>query len=86
MVSLPIVIDTSPTPSYKPTSSIKTNAMAEIIPRSDGTLNPSGVRFGSAEIYNIVEQFPEVYRHTGIFFFNFCPFTSPLKKLLQSQI
>ena len=28
--------------------------------RSDGTLNPSGVRFGSAEIYNIVEQFPEV--------------------------
>ena len=31
-----------------------------IIIRSDGTLNPSGVRFGSAEIYNIVEQFPEV--------------------------
>ena len=28
--------------------------------RSDGTLNPSGVRFGSAEIYNIVEQFTEV--------------------------
>ena len=28
--------------------------------RSDGTLNPSGVRFGSAEIYNIVEEFPEV--------------------------
>jgi acetoacetyl-CoA synthetase len=28
--------------------------------RSDGTLNPSGVRFGSAEIYNIVEQFKEV--------------------------
>ncbi len=28
--------------------------------RSDGTLNPSGVRFGSAEIYNIVEQFEEV--------------------------
>ncbi|XP_023339584.1 acetoacetyl-CoA synthetase isoform X2 [Eurytemora carolleeae] len=28
--------------------------------RSDGTLNPSGVRFGSAEIYNIVEQFPEI--------------------------
>lgn len=25
--------------------------------RSDGTLNPSGVRFGSAEIYNVVEQF-----------------------------
>ena len=37
--------------------------MAEIILRSDGTLNPSGVRFGSAEIYNIVEQFPEVCRH-----------------------
>ena len=28
--------------------------------RSDGTLNPSGVRFGSAEIYNIVDEFPEV--------------------------
>lgn len=25
--------------------------------RSDGTLNPSGVRFGSAEIYNIVQNF-----------------------------
>ncbi|XP_031552473.1 acetoacetyl-CoA synthetase-like [Actinia tenebrosa] len=28
--------------------------------RSDGTLNPNGVRFGSAEIYNIVERFDEV--------------------------
>ncbi|XP_064620174.1 acetoacetyl-CoA synthetase-like [Lineus longissimus] len=28
--------------------------------RSDGTLNPSGVRFGSAEIYNIVETFKEI--------------------------
>ncbi|KAG0716834.1 Acetoacetyl-CoA synthetase [Chionoecetes opilio] len=28
--------------------------------RSDGTLNPNGVRFGSAEIYAIVEQFEEV--------------------------
>jgi len=28
--------------------------------RSDGTLNPSGVRFGSAEIYNIVEQFDQI--------------------------
>ncbi|CAG8568363.1 5644_t:CDS:10 [Ambispora leptoticha] len=28
--------------------------------RSDGTLNPGGVRFGSAEIYNIVESFPQV--------------------------
>ncbi|KAG7163432.1 Acetoacetyl-CoA synthetase-like [Homarus americanus] len=28
--------------------------------RSDGTLNPNGVRFGSAEIYNIVEKFEEV--------------------------
>jgi acetoacetyl-CoA synthetase len=27
--------------------------------RSDGTLNPSGVRFGSAEIYNIVEHMGE---------------------------
>ncbi|XP_031161209.1 acetoacetyl-CoA synthetase [Sander lucioperca] len=28
--------------------------------RSDGTLNPNGVRFGSSEIYNIVEAFEEV--------------------------
>ena len=28
--------------------------------RSDGTLNPNGVRFGSAEIYNIVEPFDEI--------------------------
>lgn len=28
--------------------------------RSDGTLNPSGVRFGSAEIYNTVEKLEEV--------------------------
>ncbi|KAK3750651.1 hypothetical protein QZH41_012831, partial [Actinostola sp. cb2023] len=28
--------------------------------RSDGTLNPNGIRFGSAEIYNIVERFDEV--------------------------
>jgi acetoacetyl-CoA synthetase len=25
--------------------------------RSDGTLNPNGVRFGSAEIYNVVDKF-----------------------------
>lgn len=29
--------------------------------RADGVLNPSGVRFGSAEIYNVVEEyFPQV--------------------------
>lgn len=28
--------------------------------RSDGTLNPNGVRFGSSEIYNIVESFKEI--------------------------
>lgn len=28
--------------------------------RSDGVLNPSGIRFGSAEIYNVVEQCSEV--------------------------
>ena len=28
--------------------------------RSDGTLNPNGVRFGSAEIYNVVERLNEV--------------------------
>ena len=28
--------------------------------RSDATLNPGGVRIGTAEIYNIVEQMPEI--------------------------
>ncbi|XP_071849062.1 acetoacetyl-CoA synthetase-like isoform X2 [Apostichopus japonicus] len=28
--------------------------------RSDGTLNPNGVRFGSSDIYNIVETLPEI--------------------------
>ncbi|GFV80936.1 acetoacetyl-CoA synthetase [Trichonephila clavipes] len=28
--------------------------------RSDETLNPQGIRFGSSEIYNIVNKFPEV--------------------------
>ncbi|TPX68574.1 hypothetical protein SpCBS45565_g03060 [Spizellomyces sp. 'palustris'] len=29
-------------------------------PSSDGTLNPAGVRFGSAELYNILDQFPQL--------------------------
>jgi len=29
----------------------------EVIIFSDGTLNPNGIRFGSAEIYSIVDQF-----------------------------
>lgn len=28
--------------------------------RSDGTLNPNGVRFGSAEIYSVIEPFDEI--------------------------
>lgn len=28
--------------------------------RSDGVLNPSGVRFGSAEIYSVIARFPEI--------------------------
>ena len=28
--------------------------------RSDGTLNPGGVRFGSAEIYNVLASVPEI--------------------------
>lgn len=31
-----------------------------VLGRSDGVLNPAGVRFGSAEIYNVVEQIEEV--------------------------
>lgn len=33
---------------------------AVMLGRSDGTLNPGGVRFGSADLYNIVETFSEV--------------------------
>ncbi|KIW30206.1 acetoacetate-CoA ligase [Cladophialophora immunda] len=32
----------------------------QMLGRSDGVLNPSGVRFGSSEIYNVVRLFPEV--------------------------
>ena len=38
----------------------KTNGGIVMLGRSDGTLNPNGVRFGSAEIYNIVEPFEEI--------------------------
>jgi acetoacetyl-CoA synthetase len=31
-----------------------------ILGRSDATLNAGGVRIGTAEIYRVVEQFPEV--------------------------
>ncbi|ORY75798.1 acetoacetate-CoA ligase [Protomyces lactucae-debilis] len=33
---------------------------AILLSRSDGVLNPSGVRFGSAEIYGITDKFPEI--------------------------
>jgi acetoacetyl-CoA synthetase len=32
----------------------------QMLGRSDGTLNPGGVRFGSAEIYHVVEAFKEI--------------------------
>jgi acetoacetyl-CoA synthetase len=32
----------------------------QMLGRSDGTLNPSGVRFGSSELYNIMTNFPTV--------------------------
>ena len=38
----------------------KTQGGVVMLGRSDGTLNPNGVRFGSAEIYNIVEPFIEI--------------------------
>ncbi|OMJ20450.1 Acetoacetyl-CoA synthetase [Smittium culicis] len=37
----------------------KTNGVF-MLGRSDGTLNPNGIRFGSAEIYNVVNRFDEV--------------------------
>ena len=39
---------------------ITENAGFIIYGRSDTTLNPGGVRLGTAEIYNIVEKFPEI--------------------------
>ena len=52
--------------------------------RSDGTLNPNGVRFGSAEIYNIVEPYieiedrytkmGEIFKYEGIFSIKFSLF------------
>ncbi|KAJ2616014.1 hypothetical protein H4S08_000975 [Coemansia sp. RSA 1365] len=37
-----------------------TTGGVQMLGRSDGTLNPAGVRFGSAELYNIVDTYPEV--------------------------
>ncbi|XP_066510995.1 acetoacetyl-CoA synthetase-like [Hoplias malabaricus] len=69
--------------------------------RSDGTLNPNGVRFGSSEIYNIVEAFEEVsdsvcvpqYNSDGeervILFLKMVPgkaFTSELVTKIRSSI
>lgn len=31
-----------------------------MIPHRDGVLNPSGIRFGTSEIYSVTEQFPEI--------------------------
>ena len=41
---------------------IKINSQGgvEIFGRSDTTLNPGGVRIGTAEIYQVVERFPEI--------------------------
>jgi acetoacetyl-CoA synthetase len=36
------------------------NKTITMLGRSDGTLNPCGVRFGSAELYNILEDFSEI--------------------------
>ncbi|XP_077149378.1 acetoacetyl-CoA synthetase [Ranitomeya variabilis] len=69
--------------------------------RSDGTLNPNGVRFGSSEIYNIVESFVDVsdslcipqYNKDGeervILFLkmnNNCIFTRDLVKRIKDSI
>jgi len=32
----------------------------KIYGRSDATLNPGGVRIGTAEIYRVIEEFPEI--------------------------
>ncbi|KAJ5812016.1 hypothetical protein N7474_008317 [Penicillium riverlandense] len=38
----------------------------EVLGRSDGVLNPGGVRFGSAEIYTVVERFPEIQESIAV--------------------
>ncbi|KAJ2785258.1 hypothetical protein GGI15_001978 [Coemansia interrupta] len=38
----------------------KVTGGVHMLGRSDGTLNPAGVRFGSAELYNIVDTYPEI--------------------------
>ncbi|PVH68977.1 acetoacetate-CoA ligase [Cadophora sp. DSE1049] len=32
----------------------------EVLGRSDGVLNPGGIRFGTAELYGVVDTFPEI--------------------------
>lgn len=39
---------------------VESSACSNILHYSDGVLNPSGVRFGSAEIYNVVRHFVEI--------------------------
>jgi acetoacetyl-CoA synthetase len=37
-----------------------TTGGVHMLGRSDGVLNPCGVRFGSSEVYNIIERIPEI--------------------------
>ncbi|KAL3468905.1 hypothetical protein BJX99DRAFT_265708 [Aspergillus californicus] len=38
----------------------------EILGRSDGVLNPGGVRFGTAELYGILDQFKEIQDYIAV--------------------
>ena len=54
---------------------------------SDGTLNPSGVRFGSAEIYNAGEHFSLIFCSFNHFFIHsfIHSFVNSLNSLSQSS-
>lgn len=71
----------------------------EILGRSDGVLNPGGVRFGTAELYAVLDSFCEVQDCIGVgqkllhskdeqvlLFVKLQSPTSPLDKILRSRI
>lgn len=50
--------------SFPESSQILTLAWPHWVSNSDGVLNPSGVRMGSGEIYNVMEKFSDVLDDT----------------------
>ncbi|RVX73630.1 hypothetical protein B0A52_02520 [Exophiala mesophila] len=42
------------------------NGSYEILGRSDGVLNPRGVRFGTAELYSVLDKFPQIADYIAV--------------------